>query len=65
MARMAQLPEADVKALSAELEALGAVHAQEVTVPDCEALRAYSSMRPFAQRRLLAAVRQLLRGSSS
>lgn len=62
VATLAKLNAAVVATLSSELKTLGVVHAEEVTVEDWQSLQAWAGLKPFEQRRLLAAVRQLLRG---
>ena len=62
VATLAKLNIAVVATLTSELKTLGVVHAEEVTVEDWQSLQAWAGLKPFEQRRLLAAVRQLLRG---
>ena len=46
--------------LSAELQGLGAIHVREVALSDWVQLGAWHALRPFEQRRLHAAVVELL-----
>ena len=56
LAARAQLPEAHAKKLEEEILSLGAVHVKELLATDWRSLVSFNGMRPFEQRRLLAAL---------
>ena len=60
LASRAQIEDTLAMGLSAELQGLGAVHVREVGLSDWVQLGAWRALRPFEQRRLHAAVLELL-----
>ena len=56
LAAPAQLPEAHVQQLEAQILSLGAVDVRELRRSDWQSLIAFNALKPFEQRRLLAAV---------
>ena len=56
----AQIGDTLAAGLSAELQGLGALHVKEVGLSDWVQLEAWHALRPFEQRRLHAAVVELL-----